>query len=169
MRKSETIQQELLLLRLQKTNTAKRIHNLRHAIKALVDVFGPQVLEGSTVKLHRSRPNVSRNCVSTIDICCNVLKESRNWLTFGEVMRLVQTKAPWILSQYLNPGVSVSNALRALRNRGEAEAVNSGTSVVWRWTDRAESLISTVPKHRELPMDEQSSPNKPSRRELKPK
>ena len=168
MHNIDTIQQELLLLRLQRANTDKRIQSLRHAIKALVEVFGPQILEGSGVELHSSPRNVARNCGSTIDICCNVLKESRNWLTFKEVMRVVHTRAPWISSRYLNPGVSVSNALRVLRHRGEAEAVNSSTGVVWRWAAGAESFVTTVSKHHELPIDEQLSLNNLTSCELKP-
>lgn len=154
MHNIDAIQQELLLLRLQKASTDKRIHALRNAIQVLIGVFGPHILEGSGTTPYGFGNSLSGKCLSNTDICRDVLKDSGNWMTFEEVLRVVQTTAPWISSRYVNPGVSVSNALRFLKRRGEVETMTSTNGVVWRSTDRAASLGGTRHECHELPTNE---------------
>ena len=130
---ADDIQSELLSLSLRRTEVQERIQQVRHALVALVHVFGPEILEAARTTenynaISRSRPKV-------IDILRRVLSQSTQSLTFDEIFKAVQTESPSMLAGFINPGVSISNALRTLERHREIESCPDAGVVKWQWIE----------------------------------
>lgn len=145
----EYLQGELVSLRLQHAEMQKRIQYLRHALVALVHVFGPEVLvtPAHESKLH-SR-DLSRRPAKIIDLSRKVLSRSAGWCTFDQVLEAIRDECPSALAIFINPGAAVSNALRTLHRHDELEfSLNDGQGRL-RWTANkevpAESPKNLVP------------------------
>lgn len=130
----EYIQSELLSLSLRQADVQERIQQVRHALVALVHVFGPEVLAISGKRQQGSSQNLSRSGTKVIDISRRLLSRSTQWLTFNQLLEAIQKESPSTLAGFINPGVSVSNALRTLERHGEVESCPDVGPVKWRWT-----------------------------------
>lgn len=127
----ENIQGELLSLSVRQKEVQRRIHHVRHALGALVQAFGPGILAsaGPGVRLR----NLSRSAPKMIEALRSVLSRSSGWLTFNQLLEAVRSEGPSMFAGFINPGVSVSNALRALQRRGEVEVLTNESQPMWRW------------------------------------
>lgn len=128
---ADDIQSELLSLSLRQAEVQERIQQVRHALVALVHVFGPEILEAARKTqecnaISRSRPKV-------IDILRRVFTQSSGPLTFDQIFEAVQKESPAMLAGFINPGVSISNALRTLERHGEIESCPDAGAVKWQW------------------------------------
>ncbi|HKW16691.1 MAG TPA: hypothetical protein VJO35_04205 [Terriglobales bacterium] len=130
----EHIQGELISLSVRQREVQRRIHHVRHALGALVQAFGPGILAAASpgVRLR----NVSRSAPKMIEALRSVLSCSSDWLTFSQLLEAVRAESPSMLAGFINPGVSVSNALRALQRRGEIEVLTNESQAMWRWAGR---------------------------------
>jgi hypothetical protein len=129
----EYIQGELVSLSLRHTEVQKRIQHLRHALLALVHVFGPEILATSARDSKVHSRQLSRHPPKIIDISRQVLSRSAGWLTFNQVLQAIREECPSAFAGLLNPGVSVSNALRALHRHGEIEFSSNESQERPRW------------------------------------
>jgi hypothetical protein len=77
--------------------------------------------------------------VKIIDVARSVFAESREWLTLNQVVGLIHEKSETALARFINPGVAVSNAIRALEHRGEVEVFQHTDGPRWRVAERAQS------------------------------
>jgi len=127
------VQKELLLIKLRRTDIHKRIQAIWHAVTSLVEVFGPEILEGQGQRFQVPPHNVSYRCPRTMDLCREILKDSAQWLTTSQILELMRKKAPLLMARFQNPGVSLSNALRTLQRRAEVEGLDIGSVIKWRW------------------------------------
>jgi hypothetical protein len=129
----DAIQSELLSLSLRKAEVQERIQQVRHALVALVHVFGPEILEAAQ-KTQESNA-VSRGRTKVIDILRRVLSQSARPLTFDQIFEAVRKEAPSMLAGFINPGVSISNALRTLERHREIESCPDAGAVKWQWIE----------------------------------
>jgi hypothetical protein len=129
----EYIQGELLSLSLRHAEVQKRIQHLRHALLALVHVFGPEILATAARDSKVHSRQLSRRAPKIIDISRQVLSRSSGWLTFNQVFEAIREECPSALSGFINPGVSVSNALRTLQRYGEIEFSSDDAQGRLRW------------------------------------
>jgi hypothetical protein len=130
----EMIEKELLLLKLRRADLHRRIRALRHAVIALIKVFGPVILDLETHSAVHL-PNVPYRGRAPINVCREILRESPHPLSSDRILDLVRHTAPGMLAEFQNPGVAISNALRTLERRGEVEHWKSGE---WRWKQKQE-------------------------------
>jgi len=130
---AEAIRNELSLIRLQKSDLHKRIRAIRRAISALVQVFGPHILDDANDCPCVYPHNLSYRCPGTLDVCHEVLRESDAWLSLREILSLVEIRAPRLLGHYQNPSVSVSNALRTLQRYAAIQVYRDGNTAKWRY------------------------------------
>ena len=129
----KSIHAELALLSLRQRELRKRIQHLRHALVELVHVFGPEILAEAKRGSEGKSRDLSRGATKIFDLCRQVLSRSNQWLTLRQLEGVIRDEFPAALSRFINPGVSLSNALRALQRNGQVElSVNEG-SARWRW------------------------------------
>jgi hypothetical protein len=130
----EQIQNELLLLSLQQADVQERIRAIRHALTALVTVFGPAILNERVQILQAFAHHSSFRDPTTRDLCSQILKRSASWLTVHDLLASIRCESPLALSRFGNPGVSLSNALRALQRLSQVEAKHDDEGrTKWRW------------------------------------
>lgn len=130
----KNIQAELALLSLRQRELRKRIQHLRHALVELVHVFGPEILADARRGSEGKSRDLSRGATTILDLCRQVLSRSDQWLTLRELEGGIRDEFPAALSRFINPGVSVANALRTLRRHGQVELSANEGSARWRWT-----------------------------------
>jgi hypothetical protein len=130
---SKYIQGELLSLSLRHADIQQRIQQVRHALVALVQVFGPEILASAAKRRQSDSQNLSRTSTKVIDISRRVLSRSLYWLTFEQILEAVEKEFPSTFAGFINPGVSVSNALRTLERHGEVESSSGPRPASWRW------------------------------------
>lgn len=136
----EHIQRELHHLTLQQRDVQNRVRSVRHAMAALISVFGPAVLDGNNQHFRMTR-KAPPSPVDVIGLCSNVLQESIQWLTLPQIVMLIQARWPDGVARFQKPSVSISNALRTLCRRNRVERRNSGSSASrWRWRSPPISL-----------------------------
>lgn len=128
---ADDIQSELLSLSLRQVEVQERIQQVRHALVALVHVFGPEILEAARKAQEHNTPDISRSCPKVIDVLRRVLSQSAQPLTFDQICEAAQREAPSILAGFINPGVSVSNGLRTLQRHREIEICIDSHPVTW--------------------------------------
>jgi len=131
---AEHIRSQLLSLSLRQADVQKRIQQVRHALVALVSVFGPEILATAGVRRESTHHNVSRSRTKVIDILRVIFGRSTQWVTFNQLLEAVQKESPSTLAGFINPGVSLSNALRTLERHGEIESFADARPAKWRST-----------------------------------
>lgn len=130
----ERIQSEIVSLRLRQAEVQKRILYVRHALVALLHVFGPQILATPAKASAVDSRDISRRPPKIVDLSRKVLSRSDRWWTLKQVQAAIREECPSALAAFINPGVAVSNALRTLERRGELElSLNDGQGRL-RWT-----------------------------------
>ena len=132
----EHLQGELVSLSLRHAEVQKRIQHLRHALLALVHVFGPEILATAARDSKVHSRQLSRRAPEIIDISRQVLSRSSVWWTFQQVLNAIREECPSALAGFINPGVSVSNALRTLQRHGEIEFSSSDAKRRLRWANK---------------------------------
>lgn len=137
----ESIHAELALLSLRQAELRDRIQHLRHALVELVHVFGPEILATSGRGSEVTSNDLSRGPTKIMELCRKILSRATEWLTLSQLMEMIREEFPSALSGFLNPGVSVSNALRALRRSGEVEPSKAQEPASWRWVGSKKSLV----------------------------
>jgi len=130
---ADDIQSELLSLSLRQAEVQERIQQVRHALVALVHVFGPEILDAARKAQESDALDISRSRPKVTDILRRVLSQSARPLTFDQIFEAAQKEAPSILAGFINPGVSISNALRALQRHREIESCRDAHAVKWQW------------------------------------
>ena len=133
---AEDIHSELLSLSLRQAEVQERIQQVRHALVALVHVFGPEILEAARKAQELNTLDISRNSPKVIDVLRKILSQSAQPLTFDQIYEAAQKEAPSILAGFINPGVSLSNGLRTLQRHHEIESCIDSPAVTWRWIAR---------------------------------
>ena len=135
----EQIQDELLSLSLQQAHVQERIRAIRHALYALVNVFGPGILNEQLQVSQALTHQGSCWHPPTADLCREILKRSPGWLTVGDMLTMIRRESPLTLARFSNPGVSLSNALRALQRQSQVEAKRDDDGrTKWRWVGEHE-------------------------------
>jgi hypothetical protein len=132
--KAEQIRTELLSLALQRAEIRKRIRDIRRALTALVKVFGPAILNAESRGWQARAAYISSPCAPHVDLCCEILKRSPQWLTVRQILDVMQKESPFALTSFTNPGASLSNALRCLSRHAQVESQDDGKGrIQWRW------------------------------------
>jgi hypothetical protein len=127
------IQAELAFLSVRQAEVRERIQHLRHALVELVHVFGPEILATNGRGSEVTSADLSRGATRIMDLCRKILSCTTEWFTLYQIVGMIREEFPSALSGFLNPGVSVSNALRALGRRGEVEPSKDQEPASWRW------------------------------------
>ena len=140
----ENIQAELAFLSLRQAELRERIQHLRHALIELVHVFGPEILATSGRCSEGNSNALGRGATRTMDLCRKILSRTTEWLTLYQLVEIIREEFPAALSGFINPGVSVSNALRALRRSGEVEPSKDQEPASWRWVGSNDRRVSAV-------------------------
>ena len=138
----EHIEKELLSLKLQKRRLQERVQSLRQAISTLVGIFGAAILDGDNQPLRISQNHRSRR-EELIDLCTAVLQETLQWLSIAEILALLQSRSPEIVSSLQKPGVSISHVLRVLHRRGKVTCLYARPEPKWQWVPAASPQISS--------------------------
>ena len=137
----ENLQIELALLSLHRAEVSQRIRHLRHAVAELIHVFGPEILECRKRTAKPKAQDGPRGAPTVIDLCRNLLSRSPQWVTMFQLAEMIRQEFPSALAGYINSGASVSNALRALRRRGEVQVSMIAEAARWRWIGATECII----------------------------
>ena len=139
---TEEIQRKLLSLALQQAEIQTRIRILRHAVSALIQAFGPASLCGDQPLVCEASHLVTCGQPPMIDLCRTILRESKQWLTFGQIRDAMRIKYPFSMDRFLQPGTAVSNALRTLLRHGAVETkLNLGIRE-WRLVSEQAGTVS---------------------------
>lgn len=139
------IENELQLLTFRQREVQKRIQSVRHAMSALIEVFGPGILDGNNepFRMMRNRPSH----LDIIGLCSTVLGDTSQWLTLQQITALIQSRCPRSIAGFQKPSVSISNALRTLRRRGRVECVYPKSSETrWRWCHSSSRTANRDPE-----------------------
>src|SRR5438270_7957049 len=92
----EQIQHELHLASLRQVEIQKRIRAIRDALIALINVFGPEILNEQRNGSLASGKYVSRAEVASV--CVQILRKSETeWLTAHQIMELIRKHRPLTL------------------------------------------------------------------------
>ena len=116
------LQSQLRILKLERAAIVKRIGIIKKTIVGLADLFGSEVIEEELqglLPLH-SGPR-ARTHPGLTALCRQLLRETSEPLTLGEIMKQLQIKSPVRLAAQRNPENSVRGILRRLVAYGEAE------------------------------------------------
>ena len=112
----EQVHDELVSLSLEQADVQERIRATRRALTALLNVFGPGILnEQLAVSQASAHQEPFWQCTTPADLCREIVKRSPRWLTIRDVLAVIRRESPLSLARSANPGVSLSNALRALQ------------------------------------------------------
>lgn len=130
--RTERAQKDLLALTFQQSEIEKRIGVVRRALLALVQAFGPQVLE-RTLNTDRAIPNVLSAGSEVPELCREILRHSPTGLTSQQLTQVIQRESPSALAGFTKPGVVTANVLRVLQRTGEVECRHkNGERLCWR-------------------------------------
>jgi hypothetical protein len=130
----EQVHKELLSLSLQQADVQERIRAIRRALTALLNVFGPGILNEQLQVSQAFAHQASCWRSTTADLCREILKRSPRWLTICDMLAVIRRESPLTLARFINPGVSLSNALRALQRHSQVEAkLDDDGRREWRW------------------------------------
>jgi hypothetical protein len=140
----ESMRAELTSLSLRQAQVQERIQHIRHALAELVQLFGPEVLATSARPFEVASPPLSRKRVKIVDLARDVFAQSREWLTLNQVVELIRKKSDTALARFINPGVAVSNAIRALERHGEVEVSHDRQLPKWRFVERVQSCANRI-------------------------
>lgn len=128
---ADQIQRELLGLALQQREVQRRIRAIRDAISALVHVFGPCILSSDYQPLNFGHEESCRH-PAIGDLCRKILADSPEWLTVRQILGIIRQQSPSALACFINPGASLSNALRTMLRHAEVEAQYDKGGIKWR-------------------------------------
>jgi hypothetical protein len=127
----EQIRHELHLASLRQVELQKRIRAIRDALIALINVFGPEILNEQRNDSPASGKYVSRAEVASV--CVQILRTfETEWLTAHQILELIRKHRPLTLADSKNPGTSLSNILRGLGPAVQSRA-GENNKIVWRW------------------------------------
>jgi hypothetical protein len=120
------LQSQLRVLTLERAAIVKRIGIIKKTIVGLADLFGSDVIEGALqglLPLH-SGPR-ARTSPGLTALCRQLLRETSEPLTLGEITRQLQIKSPVWLASQRHPENSLRVILSRLVAYGEAEKVRT--------------------------------------------
>jgi hypothetical protein len=125
-------QQELESLLKQRAEIIKRIGNIKHTIRGLINLFGDEVIGEELLKEVHYRSNSRQPGFTTT--CRTILMESNRPLLTQEVGQEIARRNPAWLARQKAPLVSVSTVLHRLASYGEARSLaNDSGQRTWQW------------------------------------
>jgi len=128
---TEQMQHELHLASLRQVELQKRIRAIRDALIALINVFGPEILNEQRNDSPASGKYVSRAEVASV--CVQILRTfETEWFTAHQILELIRKHRPLTLADSKNPGTSLSNILRGLGPAVQSR-VGQDNKIIWRW------------------------------------
>src|SRR5579863_667305 len=120
------LQHRLQVLTLERAAIVKRIGIIKKTVVGLADLFGPDVINGELqdlLPLHSGPRACARSGLTAL--CRQLLRETSEPLTLGEIMRQLQVKSPLRLAGQRHPENSLRVILRRLVAYGEAEKLRT--------------------------------------------
>ena len=120
------LQSRLQVLKLERAAIVKRIGIIKKTIVGLADLCGSEVIKGELQALlpphsgprARTRPGLTA-------LCRQLLRETSEPLTLGEIMRRLQIKSPVQLAGHRHPENSLRVILGRLVAYGEAQTLRT--------------------------------------------
>jgi hypothetical protein len=133
------LERQLRVLMLERAAILKRIGVIKKTVVGLVDLFGPNVINGELRDFLslQSAPR-SRTHPTLTDLCCQLLREASEPLTVRQI--LGQLQSPAALAGHKHRHNSLRTILKRLVAYGDAEPVltEEGTRA-WRSTSSSRS------------------------------
>jgi len=120
------LQHRLRVLMLQRAAIGKRIGIIKKTVVGLADLFGSDVIKGELqdlLPLHSGPRARTRSGLTAL--CRQLLRETSEPLTLGEITRQLQIKSPVWLAGQRHPENSLRVILSRLVAYGEAEKVRT--------------------------------------------
>jgi hypothetical protein len=120
------LQHRLRVLTLERAAIVKRIGIIKKTVVGLADLFGSDVIEGELqglLPLHSGPRARTRSGLTAL--CRQLLRETSEPLTLGEIMRQLQMKSPVRLAGQRHPENSLRVILTRLVAYGEAEKLRT--------------------------------------------
>lgn len=130
------LQNQLRVLKLERTAILKRIGMVKKIVVGLADLFGFDVineelqvlLSPQSARCLRTRPGIT-------DLCRRLLRDASEPLTVRQILGRLQERSPVELARQKNPENSLRVILRRLVDYGQAEELlTEGGLRAWRTT-----------------------------------
>jgi hypothetical protein len=135
------LESQLRVLMLERAAILKRIGVIKKTVVGLVDLFGPNVINGELRDFLslQSAPR-SRTHPTLTDLCRHLLREASEPLTIHQILGQLQEKSPAALAGHKHRHNSLRMILKRLVAYGDAEPVltEEGTRA-WRSTSSSRS------------------------------